>query len=60
MFSDYYEEYYDPIEEYENGIRFFQLFYKDDDYDRRHDYERGIKPFHEYDTEDMKTNMNRV
>ena len=49
MFKDYYEEDYDPIEEYEKGVR---LLHMDEDYEDRHDYERGIKPFHDYDTED--------
>ena len=47
MFSDYYEEDYDPIEEYEKGVR---LLHIDNDYED--DYERGIKPFHRYDDED--------
>ena len=29
--GDYYEEDYDPIEEYENGVRLFRLFYEDDE-----------------------------
>lgn len=51
MFSDYYEEDYDPIEEYENGVK---LFHKDEDYEDCHDYERGIKPFNGYDAEDIE------
>lgn len=54
MFSDYYEEDNDPIEEYENGVRMFRLFHTDEDYEKRHDYEKGIKPFHEYDAEDIE------
>ena len=46
MFKDYYEEDYDPIEEYERGVKLFQLHY---DYDERHDYERGIKHFSDDD-----------
>lgn len=46
MFSDYYEEDYDTIEEYERGVK---LFHMDDDYNNRHDYERGIKPFNNDD-----------
>lgn len=46
MFSDYYEEDFDTIEEYERGVK---LFHIDDDYNNRHDYERGIKPFNNDD-----------
>lgn len=46
MFSDYYDEDYDSIEEYEKGVK---LFHIDDDYNDRHDYERGIKPFNNDD-----------
>ena len=46
MFKDYYDENYDPIEEYERGVK---LLHIDDDYNDRHDYERGIKPFNDDD-----------
>ena len=45
MFSDYYDEDYDSIEEYERGVK---LFHTDEDYDDRYNYERDIKPFQEY------------
>lgn len=46
MFKDYYDEDYDPIEEYEKGVK---LLHMDDDYKDRHDYEKGIKPFNDDD-----------
>ena len=46
MFKDYYEEDYDPIEAYENGVK---LFHMDDDYNDRHDYERCIEHFSDDD-----------
>lgn len=46
MFKDYYDEDYDPIEEYEKGVK---LLHMDDDYNERHDYEKGIKPFNDDD-----------
>ena len=46
MFSDYYEEDCDTIEEYERCVK---LFHMDDDYNNRHDYERGIKHFNDDD-----------
>lgn len=42
MFGDYY----DPIEEYEMGVK---LLHTDEYYEERNVYERGIKPFHSYD-----------
>ena len=51
MFSDYYEEDYDPIEEYEKGIK---ILNEGEEY-RNDDYERGVKPIHideDYDRDD--------
>jgi hypothetical protein len=51
MFSDYYEEDYDPIEEYESGIK---ILSKKEEY-REDDYERGVKLIHideDYDRDD--------
>lgn len=51
MFSDYYDEDYDPIAEYENGIKIMGAVveYREDD------YERGVKLIHideDYDRDD--------